>query len=92
MEPLHMHIISQDFDSERLRMPRHWNIFTTGSRHIFLEPAWVEEMLERHGCLQLDLERYIRLKEQTPRCHVCQGKIGGVERLKVHYLSHEAVS
>ncbi|CAN0566000.1 unnamed protein product, partial [Ectocarpus sp. 12 AP-2014] len=49
-------------------------------------------MLERHGCLQLDLERYIRLKEQTPRCHVCQEKIGGVERLKAHYLSHEAVS
>ncbi|CAN0353020.1 unnamed protein product [Ectocarpus sp. 6 AP-2014] len=90
MEPLHMHIISQDFDSERLRMPRHWNIFTTD---IFLEPAWVEEMLERHGCLQLDLEsRYIRLKEQTPRCHICQETIGGVERLKAHYLSHEAIA
>ncbi|CAN0091562.1 unnamed protein product [Ectocarpus fasciculatus] len=89
MEPLHMHIISQDFDSDRLRRPRHWNIFTTD---IFLEPSWVEEKLERHGCLQLDMDRYIRLNEQTPRCHVCHEKISGVERLKAHYLSHETVS
>ncbi|CAB1116419.1 unnamed protein product [Ectocarpus sp. CCAP 1310/34] len=36
--------------------------------------------------------RYIRLKEQTPRCHICQETIGGVERLKAHYLSHETIA
>ncbi|CAB1108398.1 unnamed protein product [Ectocarpus sp. CCAP 1310/34] len=31
LEPLHLHIISQDFDSERLTKRKHWNSFTTGT-------------------------------------------------------------
>ena len=35
VEPLHVHIVSQDFDSPDMFRNSHWNGFTTGSRTIF---------------------------------------------------------
>lgn len=52
LQPLHLHIISQDFDSVRIKKLRHYNSFTTGER--------VEWSLSRRaagaracGCLQV---------------------------------------
>lgn len=34
LQPLHIHIISQDFDSPALKKKQHWNSFTTGKRRL----------------------------------------------------------
>eukprot|EP00904_Undaria_pinnatifida_P014065 jgi/Undpi1/978/HiC_scaffold_10.g04442.m1 len=52
--PLHMHIVSQDFDSPDLFTKKQWNGFTTD---FFLDCSWVKAQLEERGMLELDDEK-----------------------------------
>ncbi|CAM9459764.1 unnamed protein product [Pylaiella littoralis] len=81
LKPLHLHIISQDFDSERMKKRSHWNSFTTD---FFLEFSWVEARLQELGSLEL---HNLRLKdlEATPlRCFRCGRQMGNMTLLKNH--------
>ncbi|KAF4670942.1 aprataxin-like protein [Perkinsus olseni] len=46
MEPLHVHVISTDMRSNRIKHKKHWNSFTTP---FFVELTQVEDILERDG-------------------------------------------
>ncbi|CAN0225037.1 unnamed protein product, partial [Laminaria digitata] len=82
-EPLHLHIISQDFDSSFMRKITHWNSFTTD---FFLDYSWVEARLEELGSLELDMSiKYERLEYQPVQCYRC-GWEASVESLKRHHL------
>ncbi|CAM9127374.1 unnamed protein product [Ectocarpus fasciculatus] len=85
LEPLHLHIISQDFDSERLTKRKHWNSFTTGM-YFFLDASWVEARLLERGSLDLDKERLKALEATPLRCFRCQSPMTNMTKLKEHLL------
>ena len=60
--PLHMHIISEDFDSTRLKTKKHWNSFTTS---FFVSPQDLESALERFGTYTQDNSK-MRMLLKTP--------------------------
>ncbi|NXG53635.1 APTX protein, partial [Psilopogon haemacephalus] len=84
MSQLHLHVISQDFDSPALKTKKHWNSFTTD---YFLKSEDVIEMVRSKGkvlvgdhiseCLKLPL-----------RCHHCKQQLSTMPQLKVHLGKH----
>ncbi|CAN0411320.1 unnamed protein product [Ectocarpus sp. 12 AP-2014] len=89
LEPLHLHIISQDFISERLTKRKHWNSFTTGT-YFFLDASWVEARLLERGSLELDKERLKALEVTPLRCFRCQSPMTNMTKLKEHLLGCNA--
>ncbi|CAM9474104.1 unnamed protein product [Discosporangium mesarthrocarpum] len=81
LEPLHLHIISEDLESPFLKKKAHWNSFSTD---FFLKSSWVEEKLEQEGQLDLDQNRYQSLKEQPLQCHRCGATPANIPLLKEH--------
>jgi len=81
---LHLHLISQDFESVGLKTKRHWNSFTTD---FFLpvenviaelkELGRVKEKEELAGCIDLPLA-----------CHKCDFKPKNMPELKKHIATH----
>ncbi|NXX51864.1 APTX protein, partial [Tricholaema leucomelas] len=84
MSQLHLHVISQDFDSPALKTKKHWNSFTTD---YFLNSEDVIEMVRSKGkvlvgdhiseCLKLPL-----------RCHYCKQQLSTMPQLKAHLRKH----
>ncbi|KAJ8271269.1 hypothetical protein COCON_G00101280 [Conger conger] len=66
MSHVHLHVISQDFDSPCLKNKKHWNSFTTD---YFIESQDVIEMLERDGRVTVKPGSDQLLKLPL-RCHV----------------------
>eukprot|EP00904_Undaria_pinnatifida_P014032 jgi/Undpi1/975/HiC_scaffold_10.g04439.m1 len=87
-EPLHLHIISQDFDSPWLKRPSHWISFTTD---FFLDCSWVEARLEELGSLELDMKMYRRLELQPMQCFRCGWMASDMKSLKKHNLECAAL-
>jgi aprataxin len=78
MHHLHMHVISQDFDSSCFRNKKHWNSFTT----TFFIP--IEEM--KAGVEKGDVDfsyREHRLKDGL-KCHRCGKAQSSIPQLKLH--------
>ena len=92
--PLHLHLISDDFNSESLKNKKHWNSFTT---EFFVSPSKVEDMLKQRndddrsiplsGVMGTVEEREEVLKCPL-RCHVCSFQAKNIPLLKQHLLSH----
>lgn len=85
MQQVHMHVISQDFDSLRLKNKKHWNSFTSA---FFLEADWVIAELEKKGCVQLDKARYEAMLKEPLKCHVCGALPTNIPMLKAHIKQH----
>ncbi|MCL7026540.1 hypothetical protein MKW94_014170 [Papaver nudicaule] len=79
MRQLHLHVISQDFDSARLKKHKHWNIFNTA---FFRDSADVIEEIEKHG--QANLYDDESLMSAELRCNRCKSAHRGLSRLKSH--------
>ncbi|XP_078693908.1 aprataxin-like [Branchiostoma floridae x Branchiostoma belcheri] len=86
MSHLHLHVISQDFDSPCLKHKKHWNSFTTD---YFIDSEEVMEELEKDGKIADKGCRNDRLKDPL-RCHVCKKEQVNMPKLKAHILSHIA--
>ncbi|XP_078613719.1 aprataxin-like [Branchiostoma floridae x Branchiostoma japonicum] len=84
MSHLHLHVISQDFDSPCLKHKKHWNSFTT---NYFIDSSDVMEELEKEGKIADKGSRNERLKDPL-RCHVCKKEQVNMPKLKAHILSH----
>ncbi|XP_066267242.1 aprataxin-like [Branchiostoma lanceolatum] len=84
MSHLHLHVISQDFDSPCLKHKKHWNSFTTD---YFMDSEDVVEELEKEGKITDKGSRNDRLKYPL-RCHVCKKEQVNMPKLKAHILSH----
>lgn len=84
MSQVHLHVISQDFDSPCLKNKKHWNSFTTD---YFIESQDVIQMLERNGRVTVK-EGTSELLKLPLRCHVCQKELPTIPALKDHLKSH----
>ncbi|XP_042077409.1 aprataxin isoform X3 [Haplochromis burtoni] len=84
MSHVHLHVISQDFDSPCLKNKKHWNSFTTD---YFIESKDVIQMLETDGKVTVK-EGTSELLKLPLRCHVCCKELPTIPALKEHLKSH----
>ncbi|KAL2098164.1 hypothetical protein ACEWY4_007371 [Coilia grayii] len=87
MSHVHLHVISQDFDSPSLKNKKHWNSFTTD---YFIESQEVITMLEKHGKVTIK-EGMTELLKLPLRCHVCKKEQATIPKLKEHLKWHSKV-
>lgn len=84
MSHVHLHVISQDFDSPCLKNKKHWNSFTTD---YFVDSEDVVAMLERDGSVTVK-EGVGELLKLPLRCHVCHRELPTIPQLKEHLKTH----
>ena len=86
MSRLHMHVISQDFDSPCLKNKKHWNSFTSP---FFLDAEKVIDILRKEGKVELDVKGLYEPMLKLPlKCHVCSMQLKNIPKLKDHIRSH----
>uniref|UniRef100_A0A8C0CBH2 Aprataxin n=1 Tax=Balaenoptera musculus TaxID=9771 RepID=A0A8C0CBH2_BALMU len=84
MSHVHLHVISQDFDSPCLKNKKHWNSFNT---EYFLESQAVIEMVQEAGRVSVQ-DGMCELLKLPLRCHECQQLLPSIPQLKVHLRKH----
>lgn len=88
MRQLHMHVISQDFESPSLKNKKHWNSFTSG---FFRDSQDVLAEVEEEGrvipCGPDAEDKFLRMEL---RCHRCRSAQPNMPRLKSHLLACKA--
>ena len=85
MNQLHMHIISQDFDSSFLKTKKHWNSFTSD---FFIDSRRIVDMLQTQGKIELDRTKYEHLLKSDLHCHKCSCVLKTMPALKLHIKTH----
>ena len=85
MRQLHLHVISQDFDSKHLKNKKHWNSFTTA---FFRDSVDVMEEVSSHGKARLEDDE--KLFSMELRCHRCRSAHPNIPRLKAHITNCKA--
>ncbi|KAL7136199.1 hypothetical protein ABFS83_10G013200 [Erythranthe nasuta] len=84
MKQLHLHVISQDFDSNHLKHKKHWNSFNT---RFFLDSVDVIKELEDTGSVTLITDDF---RSMELRCNRCRSAHPNLPRLKSHVRSCKA--
>lgn len=84
MRQLHLHVISQDFDSTHLKNKKHWNSFNTP---FFRDSVDVIEEVDKSGEATLKDEK---LLSTELRCHRCRSAHPSIPRLKSHIANCKA--
>ncbi|NXC17325.1 APTX protein, partial [Corythaeola cristata] len=84
MSQLHLHVISQDFDSPALKTKKHWNSFTTD---YFLNSQDVIEMVRSKGKVMVK-DHVSELLKSPLRCHRCKQQLSTIPQLKEHLRKH----
>lgn len=79
MRQLHLHVISQDFDSKYLKNKKHWNSFSTA---FFRDSVDVIEEVSKQGVVSLARDNSLLSMEL--RCHRCRSAHPNMQRLKSH--------
>ncbi|RDX69924.1 Transcription factor bHLH140, partial [Mucuna pruriens] len=79
MRQLHLHVISQDFDSTHLKNKKHWNSFNTA---FFRDSVDVMDEISRHG--KATLKDDDKVLSMELRCHRCRSAHPNIPRLKSH--------
>lgn len=82
---LHMHVISQDFESRWLKTKKHWNSFTS---EFFIDAEEILRILEKDGKVELDKAKYELILKRPLKCHVCHEDLQNIPKLKSHILKH----
>ena len=80
---LHMHVISQDFESPRLRTQHHWNTFNT---EYFIDSSVVIDTLKQAGKIEVDEEKYEALLMLHMKCNRCSKRFEDISVLKSHLI------
>lgn len=81
MKQLHMHLISQDFDSDALKNKKHWNSFTS---RFFVDSKRLIGMLEDTGSIFFDKKEYEALLGSDLKCCFCGALMSTMPQLKSH--------
>ncbi|XP_029332482.1 aprataxin isoform X1 [Mus caroli] len=84
MSHVHLHVISQDFDSPCLKNKKHWNSFNT---EYFLESQAVIKMVQETGRVTVK-DGTCELLKLPLRCHECQQLLPSIPQLKEHLRKH----
>ncbi|XP_044612675.1 aprataxin isoform X1 [Equus asinus] len=84
MSHVHLHVISQDFDSPCLKNKKHWNSFNT---EYFLESQAVIEMVQEAGRVTVR-DGMPELLKLPLCCHECQQLLPSIPQLKEHLRKH----
>lgn len=84
MSHIHLHVISQDFDSPCLKNKKHWNSFTTD---YFIESKDLLQMLDTDGRVTVK-EGTSELLKLPLRCHICHRELTTIPALKDHLKTH----
>uniref|UniRef100_A0A8C1BY44 Aprataxin n=1 Tax=Cyprinus carpio carpio TaxID=630221 RepID=A0A8C1BY44_CYPCA len=84
MSHVHLHVISQDFDSPCLKNKKHWNSFTTD---YFVESQDVIAMLEHDGKVTVK-DGTSELLKLPLRCCFCHKEQPTIPKLKEHLKTH----
>ncbi|XP_072114231.1 aprataxin isoform X2 [Mobula birostris] len=84
MSHMHLHVISQDFDSPCLKTKKHWNSFNTD---YFLESQDVMKMVEENGKIIVK-DDMPELLKMPLLCHVCRQQLSTIPQLKEHLRKH----
>jgi aprataxin len=85
MSHLHLHVISQDFDSLCLKNKKHWNSFTT---EYFVDSEEIVKELEQNGKVVKDVTSSQELLKKNLKCHVCKTEPATIPALKTHIKQH----
>jgi len=89
MRLLHLHVISQDFDSPSLKNIKHWNSFNTP---FFVESSLVISTLEEKGTFELDEGQYESYLKLPLKCNQCGRTFKEFRQLKVHKAEENATN
>ncbi len=98
MQPLHMHIISDDFKSEYLKNKKHWNSFT--SDYFIKLDDFINHLENGLDNMKQDyfkgdkfnlknrtqLDNYLKL---DLKCHKCENDFKNIPSLKSHLNTHD---
>ncbi|XP_019058413.1 PREDICTED: transcription factor bHLH140 [Tarenaya hassleriana] len=84
MRQLHLHVISQDFDSDHLKNKKHWNSFTSS---FFRDSVDVMEEINVQGMATVASEDVLTAEL---RCHRCKSAHPSIPKLKSHIRSCRA--
>ena len=87
MMRLHMHVISQDFDSPCLKTKKHWNSFTS---EFFIDAEEILNILERAGKVEFDKGKYEAILKRPLKCHICHKDLQNIPKLKSHIVTHSS--
>ena len=90
LKRLHLHVISQDFDSPRMRKKRQWNTFNTT---FFIDSSDVIDTLEARGRMDIDEEEGEALLDRKMKCNLCPELFDEIDclnrhRREVHNVAH----
>ncbi|KAL2509968.1 transcription factor bHLH [Forsythia ovata] len=85
MRQLHLHVISQDFNSQHLKNKKHWNSFNSP---FFRDSVDVIQEVSNHGKVVLKNEDNILSMEL--RCHRCRSAHPNIPLLRSHISSCQA--
>ncbi|EGD73931.1 hypothetical protein PTSG_12341 [Salpingoeca rosetta] len=85
MNQVHLHLISQDFDSVSLKNKKHWNSFNTP---YFVPARKVYEMLKNEGRIHFDEAKYKEYLKKPLVCHRCRQEMRNMPTLKRHLKEH----
>jgi aprataxin len=85
MAQLHLHIITNDFNSEWLKTKKHWNSFTSP---FFLSLDDVIVTLQQQGCVKVDRAAAEGMLKVGLACHKCGQVLPNMPQLKAHLLKH----
>lgn len=88
MKLLHLHVISDDFDSQKMRTVHHWNTFNTD---FFIDSHTAVEMVKKHGRVEVDEKHYNDILHSSPRCNICSKHYQPSEfnQLREHRRTHD---
>jgi len=88
LSPLHLHIISTDFNAPALKKNIHWNSFVTA---FFVDPESVYAALESGQIANIHQKYYKSLKNRSPlTCPRCARRFKLVHQMKAHWSTCDA--
>ncbi|KAL0272287.1 UNVERIFIED_CONTAM: hypothetical protein PYX00_005323 [Menopon gallinae] len=82
---LHLHVISDDFNSPSLKSKKHWNSFNTD---FFISSESLISQLESGKIKQMSSLKAKELLNMDLKCHKCDYKPKNMPDLKKHILKH----
>ncbi|KAN0033259.1 hypothetical protein ACTA71_002683 [Dictyostelium dimigraforme] len=84
MKRLHLHIISNDYNSKYLKNNKHWNSFTTD---FYIPFDNILNELKSNGKVKIDQIKYNSILSQKKECPICKLENKNLEILKDHYTN-----